>query len=261
MGLIQDNPKAVLGVAFIVAAGLAGGAGVIYVNAGDDTTSVATSPVVTPAPSQTVQVPTTAPTPDVTASASASATPTATATATASASATPSPTLSPGTKTYPYPRPTQGYEGLILRGTLNPGGGTTATVFHLTLRGTDGDGTIGFNGLTYGDGAGEAAAPHRVGCRNYPPLTSPPGAYQPEPDSQTYTFRHRYTAAGTYTLTMHLTSSNADCKPHGPKSEARDAQFTVVVAVAPPVTPTPSPTPKPTVSPSASPTPSPTATP
>ena len=254
MGLIQDKPKVVLGVALVVAAGLATGAGVVFSNAGDGTTSRAVSPVVTPAPTQTADVPTSAPSAEVTATATPEATPSATATptATATASATPSASVSPGTTTYAYPRPGKKYDGLVLRGTLDPGNGSTDTTFHLTIKGSDGDGTVRFFGVTYGDGASEPAEADPTRCKSYPPLTSPPGAYTPEPSARTYSFTHRYTRPGRYTLTMHLVSVNADCKPHGPARETRDAAFTVTVIVPAPVptaTPTPSATPSPTASP------------
>lgn len=244
MGLIQDKPKVVLGAAFVLAAGLAAGAGVVFANAGDDTTSQATSPLVTPAPTGTAYVPTPEPTVEVTATAAPTPTTTVTATATATASATPSATVSPGTKTYAYPRPPKKYEGLALRATLDPGNGTTDTTFHLTIKGSDGDGTVRFTGLTYGDSTREPAQADPTHCKSYPPLTSPPGAYQPEPSARTYSFTHRYARPGRYTLTMHLTSVNADCKPHGPAPETRDAAFTVTVIVPAPVpsaTPSPSP--------------------
>ncbi len=262
MGLIQDKPKVAVGVAFVVAAGLATGAGVVFANAGSDTTTVATSPTVTAAPTQTTDVPTTAPsvdvtaTPDATPTATVSATPTPTPTTTASASATPSASASPGTKTFAYPRPSKQYEGLILRGTLDPGNGTTDTTFNLTIKGSDGDGKVRFAGLTYGDGTSEPAQADPTRCKSYPPLTSPAPAYEPAPSAQTYSFRHRYTRPGRYTLTMHLTSNNADCKPNGPAKEARQAVFTVLVTVAPPApsaTPTPAATPSPTPSATAAP--------
>jgi hypothetical protein len=245
MGLIQDKPKVVLGAAFVLAAGLAVGAGIVFANAGDDTTSRATSPLVTPAPTSTASVPTPEPSVEVTATAeptpTATATASASATATASASATPSATGSPGT-TYAYPKPSRQYDGLALRATLDPGNGTTDTVFHLTIKGSDGDGTVRFTGLTYGDNTREPAQADPTRCKSYPPLTSPPGAYQPEPSARTYAFTHRYARPGRYTLTMHLASVNADCKPHGPVAETRDAAFTVIVTVPAPV---PSPTPSP----------------
>lgn len=239
MGLIQDRPTVVLGAALVVAAGLAVGAGIVFANAGGDAKSAATSPTMTPTPTPTptADVPTTAPTIDVTST--PKATPAASATPTASASPTASATASARTTTYPYPKPSRQYDGLTLRGTLDPGSGTTDTTFHVTLKGSDGDGKVRFAGLTYGDGTAEAAQADPTRCRSYPPLTAPPGPYRPEPSAQTYTFSHRYTRPGRYTLTMHLTSNNADCKPNGPAKEARDAAFTVTVIVPAPV-PSPS---------------------
>ena len=40
-------------------------------------------------------------------------------------------------------------------------------------------------------------------CKAYPPLTSPPGAYQPQPDKKNYgPYDHTFTAPGTYTITF-----------------------------------------------------------
>ncbi len=253
MGLVDRNPKTVLGVSFVVAAGLLGGAAVAYVNAGGGGSTSAVSPVVTPGPTAvaspepTVETPAPAPSPTATAvptatvTASPSASPSVAPSATATATGTP-------TRTYPYPAPSQTYAGLVLSATLNPGGGTTATPFDLRMKATDGDGEIYFDGLTWGDGGAAAADASPQKCGTYPPLTSKPGAYQPSPDEAEFRKGHTYPRAGTYTLTAHVSSVSKDCKPNGPAKETRTVTFTVRISAAPTASPSASPTPSPTAS-------------
>lgn len=102
-------------------------------------------------------------------------------------------------------------------------------IYTVVGKATDGDGTIYFTGMTWGDGASEPRQSSPRKCKSYPPLTSPPGPYQPDPDSKTYTFNHRYLAPGDYKITFRVASLNADCRPNGPKDETRVLSVTVTV--------------------------------
>jgi hypothetical protein len=234
-GVVRSNPRSFIVAAFVVSAGLAGGAAVAFVNAGDgDGTVTSDGPVVTasPTPSET---PSPTATPEPTATATATATPSATATATATAT----PTATSGSRTYAYPRPSRTYDGLVLTVTINPGGGNDQTNFELTAKGKDGDGEVYFDGLTWGDGKsiGSVGSPQK--CKSWPPLHSPPGPYEPEPDSATYIYHHQYVTPGTYVIKVRMSSMSKDCKPHGPRTEVRNVEVTVKVVSA---TPSPSPT-------------------
>lgn len=250
------NPRLIGVAAFVVAAGLVGGATVAFVNAGDEDDTKARSPLAgatpspsaSPTPEATVE-PTPEPTPSPTAT--ASATPAATASASPSATTSASPrasaSSSPATTTYAYPKPTRSYDGLRAKATLDPGSGNTGTTFELTASGTDGDGEIYLATLNWGDGTSSAeASPQR--CKTYPPLTSPPGAYQPSPDSATFVRRHTYAKPGTYTLTVQLESVNKDCKPNGPAKE-RSSLPSITVKVVAGASPSPTASPSPSRTP------------
>lgn len=240
---VRNNPRGVAAVAVLLSAALAGGAAFALIDADDEGTTAATrpdvsvAPSVTPTPSATEQP---SPTPEP------SSIPTAAPTATASATAEPSPSVSASatasprrtTSTFAYPKPSRSYDGLTLTVTLNPGGGNTGTTFELTAKGEDGDGEVYFDGLSWGDGASVASAGSPQQCKSYPPLTSPPGAYEPAPDTATFRYTHRYTAPGDYLIKVQVSSVNKDCKPNGPAKETRNVQVTVHVVSA-----TPSPTP------------------
>ena len=234
--LTGTRPRAWLVVALLLSAGLAVGAAVALVDARDD--NPAPVRVSEPSPSPTVS-----PTPEMTPTPEAAAAPEISPTATASAASTtsappPSATASTSTKTYAYPRPSGSSDPLVLSATLNPGGGPSDTNFELTVKGTDGDGTVYFGGLTWGDGASVAAQSSPQRCKSYPPLTSPPGAYQPEPDKKTFVYHHVFPHAGRYVIKVTISSVNADCKPHGPQPETRSVELPVTVTQA---APTPSP--------------------
>jgi len=237
-------------LAVLVSAGLVAGAAALFVSAGDgEGTTKAVSPLVTsPTPSETptepAPEPTVSPTPGPTATPTPTPTPTVTSSPTATASARPSTTSSP-TRTYAYPRPSRRYDGLTLTVTADQGGGDTRTVFKLTVEGKDGDGEVYFDGIRWGDGSGVPSAGSPQHCKSYPPLTSPPGAYQPEPDTATYVYKHRYTKPGAYVVEVQVSSISKDCKPHGPEKETRKAQLTLVVEPAPAASPTPVPSPSP----------------
>lgn len=229
---VRANSRLFVVLALVLSAVLLAAAAVAFVAAGDDRgTTRASSPVLpdsTPSPTPTpTDVPTDAPSATPTAAPAESTPATVAPPATPEASATASPT---GPVSYDYPRPTRGYEQLYLSATNTPGGGYEQTTFALSLRSTDGDGEIYFDGLTWGDGTGVAAQGSPQRCASYPPLTSPPPPYSPEPDAATFSYRHRYPAVGTYTITVQVASVSKDCKPHGPRAESRKVELQVVVS-------------------------------
>lgn len=240
--LFRAQPRVVVMVALVLSAGLAGGGAVAFVNAGDDPATKAISPILPniaiPSPSVTsTPVPTPTPTPTQTQTPSPSPT--------ASARVTATPTASPTagtTKTYTYPKATTLYDGMALSATINHDRGTTATKFAITLKATDGDGTIYFDGIDWGDGSSLAGTGNPRKCGTYPTPTAQPGPYKPQ--SSTYertsanAFTHTYSTAGDYKITVTVSSVNADCRPNGPEAETRVAVFPKV-----PVTQSPAPTP------------------
>ncbi len=257
MASFRSNPRAVAVVGVLLSAGLVGGAAFAFVSTrNDEGTTQARRPDVTVQPSASSSA-TSAPsaTPTGTGapspSASASATPSATASATPAPRATTLATASPRatTGTFAYPKPTRSYDGLTLTVTSNPGGGSTATTFTLTVKGEDGDGEVYFDGLTWGDGASVASAGSPQQCKSFPPLTSKPDAYEPAPDSSTSRYAHRFTSPGDYVVRVSVSSVNKDCTPNGPAKETRNVQLTLrVVSASPSPSPSPSPTPRPTAS-------------
>jgi hypothetical protein len=236
--------RGVLLLALLIAAVLAAGSGYALYNAGDDSSpAVGALPTTSATPSAT---------PSETPSETPSATPTETASPTPAVTASPtstrssSPRATSGSHTYAYPKPSRTYDGLQVTLTSNPQHGTVGQNFRVTIEATDGDGKLFFNGLSWGDGATVPSQGNPQRCKSYPPLTSPPGAYQPQPDARTgstaYRFDHKYLAppaqADHYDITVHIASVNADCRPNGPKRE--DRTLTVRVYVTAPK-PTPSP--------------------
>lgn len=221
-------------LALAIAALLAAGTAAALIQSGD------AEPVVLPtaAPISTA-TPTPTPSPTATPSSTAtpSATPSPTSTATggsttggSSGSGGGTTTGGSSTHTYAYPKPPKGgYDGLRLKVTVDPGSGPLGTVFKVTATGTDGDGTIYFNGLSWGDGTGEPAQKSPQRCKSYPPPTSPPGAYQPDPDKKDYSFSHRYLAPGKYTITVKIASVNETCKPNGPATQYQTVQVPITV--------------------------------
>lgn len=227
-------------VSLIISAMLAGLAGVALINAGDDTGPTKGLPPAGPLPTLSPTRPATpspTPTPTATATATptATASPTATATATAKPTATKTATAKPTTQqTYAYPKPTRSYAPLQVTMRSSRGAGEVGDTFSITAVATDGDGEIYMNGLDFGDGTTVPAQSSPKKCKAYPPLHSPPGAYQAEPDKKDFgPYTHKYLAPGTYTITMRVASVNADCKPNGPKDESRILQLKVTVTAAP----------------------------
>jgi hypothetical protein len=239
--------KSFLLIALIVAALLAGLSGYALSNAGDDSGPTLSLPTAGPTPTlgRTASA-----TPSVTPTASASATATAPATATPTATASPTPSAtksatpkptptksatpkpSPTTKTYAYPKPTKTYAGLRLTGTFTGKTATVGDVYRVSAVATDGDGTIYMNGLSWGDGASVGSQPSPKKCKSYPPLHSPPGAYQPDPDKKDFgPYEHTFTKAGTYTIRFYVASVNADCRPNGPSNESTFVEMKVTVSL------------------------------
>lgn len=233
--------RALVVLALLVAAGLLAVATVAFVKASDDKgTTKSVRPPLTPVATATSE-PTAEPTPEptLTTAPTPSATATATPTATATATATVTATVTPGTTTYAYPSPTRGYEGLALTATKSGGNDTTGSSFHLAVKGTDGDGEIYLAGVSWGDGTSVPAEASPQHCKAWPPLTSPPGPYAPEPDHAAYGYDHSYSTKDDYVITVWMSSVSKDCKPHGPKSETRQVQIPVTIVSASP-SPTPS---------------------
>lgn len=210
-------------LALAIAAVLAAGSAFALINADDEpaltlptaapTTSL--SPLATPSP-------TASPTPSATPTATPTSSPTPTATRTAT------PTSSPtAVKTYAYPSPSHRYDSLRMSGTLSQGLATVGTNIELTVNATDGDGTIYLTQLSWGDGTSDPAQPSPRHCKSWPTLHSPPGAYRPEPDTFKAVAHHRWVTPGDYTVTVTVTSVNADCKPHGPATERATVQIPI----------------------------------
>jgi hypothetical protein len=220
--------RGVLLLALAIAAVLAAGSIFALLNAGDDSgPKVDALPTTSPAATETPS-PTASPTPTETATSSPEPTATATAAPTTTRTSTSKPTTS-GT-TYAYPRPTRRYEGLQMSvDATNEGDGDADPLdYTVTVHATDGDGTIYFNGLSWGDGTSQPAQANPQRCKSYPPLTSPAGPYDPQNDSKTYVFHHHYPALNkAYTITVKVASVNVDCRPHGPAREDQHLSVTV----------------------------------
>lgn len=230
---MAQRPRLWIALGLVVSAVLAGGAGVALVKASDDkgaTTAAPTAaPVVTPSvtPAATPSAEPT-PTPELVATLTATPSPSATAVATASS-----------VRKYPYPKPTRGYAALFYRATNTPGTGTTDTTFTLTIKASDGDGSITFGGLTWGDGSSEAAEPVPGPCSPRPSPTTQPPPYQPDPDSRVLSYHHRYVAAGNFNVLTTVNSGNPTCRPHGAPSESQTVKLAVHVSPVATTSPTP----------------------
>lgn len=213
-------------MAVLVAAGLAGGAGYALNRVTHNQSAdalVAPPQLPTATPSLTAS-PTLSPTPRPVVT---RASPTPSPTPSPTASPTPSPTPP---RTYAYPSSGRPYAGLTLSAKLAPRSGNVRTAFAVRISGArDGDGTVWFDRVDWGDGTVTTGRGDPTRCRSWPPLTSPPGPYRPEPDAAAFgPFTHRY-PVGVYTVTVRVRSSNGDCKPHGPSAEVATATFTDVV--------------------------------
>lgn len=239
---MAHNPRLLGGLAVLGASALVAGATVAYVNAGDESpTKSVDVPVAAGVVPTSQPVPTFAPTTEPSASASPTSVPSASPTAAPSATATASPTPSRSSSTtYAYPRPTRTYDGLRLSATMNPGDGYTTTRFSMTVTASDGDGAVYLKSIDWGDGT-TTTEPNPQSCKTYPPLTSPPGAYEPQSSSYKKSFPHTYRAEGDYTVVVTVASVNKDCRPNGPAREERVARFDGVNSVTISPSPTPSP--------------------
>jgi hypothetical protein len=225
---MSGRARVLAGLAVVVAGGLAAGAAyALDQSTGSSTPTALASPTLAPAPSATPPAsPTPAAPPSPTTTPTAAPTPTRTPTATRSASARPS-----AVRYYAYPAPTKTYEGLAFSAEVNPQSGSVGQTFTFVGYAKDGDGTIFVTSIDWGDGTvdgGEASPNH---CPAYPSPTTNPGPYQPAPDKRTFTRTHVYTAAGTYKLVAKIRSINADCHPHGPKTETASVTFTGPYAI------------------------------
>jgi hypothetical protein len=127
---------------------------------------------------------------------------------------------------YPYPKPTTTYAGLALNAGVDPQTGSVGTVFTLSARATDGDGSIYLVGIDWdGNGTFTDGEADPTRCKSFPSPSTKPGPYQPAPGDRSFTRRHKYTQAGIYTVTIRVRSVNADCRPYGPKAEVQQITF------------------------------------
>ena len=217
-------------LAFLVSAGLVGGAAVALVKASDDKGSTraapTAAPLVTPSPTPS---PTPSETPSPVATPTQSATPTATPSATTSTTASPTAKATGAATFYAYPKPTAAYKGLYVTATSSSGEGDTLDTFRLTVDANDGDGAITFGGLTWGDGTSVAAQSVPGSCPPRPSPTTRPGAYQPAADAKHFAYTHQYSAPGSYTINITVNSGNTTCRPHGPASETSTVKLTIKI--------------------------------
>ena len=224
----MSRARLLAGLAVVVAGGLAVGAAYALDQATSDSTPTAfASPSASPTPTET-PVASTSPTPAAAPSPSATASPTPSATPVATRSATASPTA---VRHYASPGPTKTYEGLAFSAEVNPQSGSVGQKFTLIGYAKDGDGTIFVVSVDWGDGTTDGGESTPTSCPAYPSPTAKPGPYQPAPDSRTFTRTHVYTAAGTYKLVVTVRSINADCRPHGPKTETAAVTFSGANAI------------------------------
>lgn len=188
--------------AFVLAAALCAGAAVALVLAASDDTS----PRALGSPSPTSAVPTATPTPAPTTTAlTVSPTPSASPVVTASPTATPSRSASPTASPSPRrtatsrPSPTQSVaEGLSAK--AGTPGGYANEPLELTAHATDGDGTIYFQSLDWGDGSDLVEGPDRGAACD-------PAAISPA-DCRDFAWSHTYTDPGTYIVTIGFVSGD-----------------------------------------------------
>jgi len=228
---LTSRGKAVAGLALLASTVLCVGAATALVKATEDdsgdgvaaprpqpTLSFGTSP--TPqATSKSTPTPAASPAP--VASVSATASPRASATATSSSSPRPRTTSSPRTL-----NPV----GLGMSAQLDPAAGDIFTddLITLTVHATDGDGEISLGSVNWGDGHADSSPDKEVAC-------SAPG----KADCENYTIYHRYTAAGTFAITLTVRSGG----------ESQVLHFTIEINPRGDASPSPTPTPSPTSSP------------
>jgi len=219
---MSGRARALAGLAVVVAGGLAAGGGyALHATTRDDSTPVAAAtqnPTAAPTGSPT---PTPAPVPSVTPT--PTPTPSPTPTPPPKATATPSARPTATTRYYAYPAPTKRYDGLyfVAAKAVPEGGGSRSA--EAEARAKDGDGTIFVTSVDWGDGTSDGGESNPPSCPAYPSPTAQPAPYRPHPDDRTFTRSHTYAQQGTYTITIHIRSVNADCRPHGPKTETADA--------------------------------------
>lgn len=214
MGSLSRRGRLAVVLGFVLSAGLCATAAVALVSVSNgspkDTAALPqvhpllSSPSGSPTPATTIAA-------SVAPAASASPTPTPAPTRSAMATSRPSPRVTQGTGAVP--------DGLRAEASIgNAGGATTADVIQLVARATDGSSSIRLDSLDWGDGAVVA------GGRGTP--CTPPAA--PPTDCRTYSFGHRYAAAGTYQVTLRLTAG----------MESAVLTLSVQVADAPSASPT-----------------------
>lgn len=219
---MSGRARALAGLAVVVAGGLAAGGGyALHAATKDDSTpAAATAPAATQSPAA---APTQEPTPTPTVTPTPALTPTATLTPSASPSAKPTVKPTATTRYYAYPAPTKKYDGLYFVAAKAVPSNDGSHGAEAEARAADGDGTIFVTSVDWGDGTSDGGEPNPPSCPAYPSPTAQPAPYRPHPDDRTFTRSHTYARPGQYTITIHIRSVNADCRPHGPKTETADA--------------------------------------
>lgn len=237
MGAFDARPRALVIVAFAGSAALFAGAATALVaaNRDDDVTGTLprANPTLVPGGSSPSAEPVVTDSPEASPAATASATASAAASASASARATSSASPRASTSASAAPRPTKGAlnaEGLFVDAVIDPADGATyakKTVFRLSAHATDGDGTIRFVSVSWGDGTRSTSAVTRE-C-----------AATGRGDCKDFAVSHVYSTQGSKDVTLTITS--------GPAKETSVLLLGVKVNNAAPT---------PTASPSSSPSPS-----
>jgi hypothetical protein len=193
---LTSRGRALVVVAFLVSAALCGTSAVALVRASRDsgTPSALPSPSATPSPTES-------PTPEPTASPTPVVTTAPSPTPTAAPTVAPTATTSPAPRTTSSPRPSASpaaAAGLFLDAVLDPANGTAPKqVVGLFAHATDGDGTIQLVSVTWGDGSTSTAA-KTTEC-----------AAKGRGDCKDFELHHAYAKAGTYTVTITVSSNGA----------------------------------------------------
>jgi len=225
MGSLSARRRAAVVVAFVLSAGLASGAAVALVKAGDEERSPGrTLPRVTPTLISTSERPSPAASPAPTATTAPSPTSAPSVSTSPSASARPAGTASAS----PKPRAPRGATYLSAKADLVP---VSESAFQLVIRATDGDDRVTLSSVKWGDGA---SASSTGGAR----CSAPSGA-----DCRVFTLEHAYAQAATdktYAITVLVTAG---------KEKVLLTLHAEVARLAPEPSPSASPAPSPTQAP------------
>jgi len=191
MGSLTARGRVAVVVAFVLSAGLASGAAVALVKAGDEErTPGRTLPRVNP----TLVAPSDQATPATTGAPTPSTAPTPSAAPTASATPSSAPSSAPTPSSSPKPRAAQGPTYLSAKADLVP---VSESAFELVVRATDGDDRVVLSSVKWGDGDAAASS---GGAR----CSAPAGA-----DCRVFSLQHDYAQAATektYAITVLVTA-------------------------------------------------------